>query len=127
MAHNLVQQRQVCTDMMQEVAEMVSANFSGTELANCKHLVQAIKDRVVQNEFNVKNTIKGTFVLFVVDVASPLCLPCLFFLLFSLFLVSCSFASLSLSPSHAISRHPTSITPRTRRTNLCNGAADSAR
>ena len=60
MADKLVQQRQACADMMAEVSDMLAANFSGKELQNCKQLVESIMDRAAQNEFNIKQTIKGT-------------------------------------------------------------------
>jgi hypothetical protein len=60
MADKLLQQRQACGDMMEEVSDMLSANFSGKELQNCKQLMERIADAVAHNEYNVKKTIKGT-------------------------------------------------------------------
>jgi hypothetical protein len=63
MADKLLQQRQACGAMMEEVSDMLSANFSGKELQNCKQLMERIADAMAQNEYNAKKTIKGTPIL----------------------------------------------------------------
>lgn len=62
MADKLLQQRQACSDMMEEVTDMLNANFSGKELNNCKNLMAQLAEKVAENEFNVKQTIKGMYV-----------------------------------------------------------------
>ena len=61
MADKLLQQRQACSDMMEEVTDMLNANFSGKELNNCKNLMAQLAEKVAENEFNVKQTIKGIY------------------------------------------------------------------
>ena len=63
MADKLLQQRQACSDMMEEVTDMLHANFSGKELNNCKNLMAQLAEKVAENEFNVKQIIKGMLIL----------------------------------------------------------------
>jgi len=63
MSDKLAQKRQACADMMEEVSGMLAADHTGKELQNCKAAIQAIADKIVQNEFAAKQAIKGTSTL----------------------------------------------------------------